>query len=190
MPVYHLLLEIGLIIWLVRLLLARKVSPRDRELPLSEKEKDELIAEWKPEPLVPPANPEDELLPRPLLDGKVAKYVSVVLDNEARARCLNAASFNFLNLVGRPEIEEEARKTICIYGVGSCGPRGFYGTAEIHLELERRLAKFFDLEESALYSFGFATISSAIPSYSKRGDVIFADEGVCFAIQQGILVSA
>ena len=28
-------------------------------------------------------------------------------------------------------------------------------------------------EESILYSYGFATIASAIPAYSKRGDVIF-----------------
>lgn len=42
--------------------------------------------------------------------------------------CLNLATHNYLSLVDKPEIEEEAVKSIRKYGVGSCGPRGFYGT--------------------------------------------------------------
>ena len=30
-----------------------------------------------------------------------------------------------------------------------------------------------DLEEAAIYAYGFSTIASAIPAYAKRGDVIF-----------------
>ena len=51
------------------------------------------------------------------------------------------------------------------------------------------MAKFFGVEEGIIYSYGFSTIASAIPAYSKRGDIIFADEGVHFAIQKGILAS-
>ena len=57
------------------------------------------------------------------------------------------------------------------------------------MELEQRFAKFFNVEEGIIYSYGFSTIASAIPAYSKRGDVIFADEGVHFAIQKGIVAS-
>lgn len=42
--------------------------------------------------------------------------------------CLNLATHNYLSLADKPEIEEEAVKSIRKYGVGSCGPRGFYGT--------------------------------------------------------------
>ena len=45
------------------------------------------------------------------------------------------------------------------------------------------------VEEAILYSYGFATIASAIPAYAKRGDVIIADEGVSYAIQKGIQAS-
>lgn len=48
-----------------------------------------------------------------------------------------------------------------------------YIFADVHLELEERLAKFMRTEESILYSYGFSTIASVIPAYSKRGDVIF-----------------
>ena len=44
---------------------------------------------------------------------------------------------------------------------------------DVHLALEEKLAEFMKTEEAILYSYGFATISSAIPAYSKRGDVIF-----------------
>jgi len=40
--------------------------------------------------------------------------------------------------------------------------------------LEEKIAEFMGCEESALYSYGFATIASAIPSYAKNGDIIYA----------------
>lgn len=45
--------------------------------------------------------------------------------------------------------------------------------ADVHLELEERIARFMEMEESVLYSYGFSTISSAIPAYCKKSDVIF-----------------
>lgn len=75
------------------------------------------------------------------------------------------------------------------YGIGSCGPRGFYGTIDCHLDLERDLQEFMGVEEAILYSYGFSTIASVIPAYSKRGDVIFFDKGVSFAIQKGLIAS-
>jgi hypothetical protein len=45
--------------------------------------------------------------------------------------------------------------------------------SDVHLELEEEIARFLLCEEAALYSYGFATIASAIPAYSKRTDVIF-----------------
>jgi serine palmitoyltransferase len=44
-------------------------------------------------------------------------------------------------------------------------------------------------EASILYSQGFSTISSVIPAFCKRGDIIVADRSVNFAIQKGIQIS-
>ena len=57
--------------------------------------------------------------------------------------------------------------------MGACGPRGFYGTVDVHLELEEKLQNFLQVEEAIVYSYGFATVASAIPAYAKRGDIIF-----------------
>jgi serine palmitoyltransferase len=60
---------------------------------------------------------------------------------------------------------------------------------DVHLDLEREIAEFLGTEASILYSQGFSTISSVIPAFCKRGDIIVADRSVNFAIQKGILIS-
>lgn len=42
--------------------------------------------------------------------------------------CLNLATHNYLGLLEHEKLEEHAIKALHKYGVGSCGPRGFYGT--------------------------------------------------------------
>ena len=46
--------------------------------------------------------------------------------------------------------------------------------SEVHLNLEDKISEFYGTEKSILYSYGFSTIASAIPAYSKKGDVIYA----------------
>lgn len=87
---------------------------------------------------------------------------------------LNTGATSFLGLDKEKSVLDSALKSLSKYGVGSCGPRGFYGTIDVHLELEERLAKFLQVEETCVYSYGFSTIASAIPSYAKRGDIIIA----------------
>ncbi|CAF0783486.1 unnamed protein product [Brachionus calyciflorus] len=182
-PFYHLAVEAFLLVWILWLIFRKSYSPAEKNK-LSEKDKKELLEEWTPEPLVPDYEFKDSVINPRVVEGPVAKYAIV-----NGVKSLNAASFNFLNMVGNEKINEKAIKSIEKYGVGSCGPRGFYGTIDVHLELEQRLAKFFSVEEGIIYSYGFSTIASAIPAYSKRGDIIFADEGVHFAIQKGIVAS-
>lgn len=117
---------------------------------------------------------------------------------------LNFASHNYLGMIENEIVKKKAKEAIFKYGVGSCGPRGFYGTVgkshsslwsafflgqlfedsiqflslqyipDVHLHLEERLAKFMKTESCIVYSYGFSTISSAIPAYAKKNDVIFA----------------
>jgi serine palmitoyltransferase len=87
------------------------------------------------------------------------------------------------------QIKEKAILALRKYGVGSCGPPGFYGTIDVHLELESKIATFLGSEDAILYSQGFSCISSAIPAFSKRTDLIVADESVSFAVQKGMQVS-
>ncbi|KAJ2951391.1 hypothetical protein O0L34_g13534 [Tuta absoluta] len=99
---------------------------------------------------------------------------------------LNVGATSFLNMDKEEYIVESACEAISKYGVGSSGPRGFFGTMDVHLELEARLAKFLKVEDTCVYSYGFSTIATVIPAYAKKNDIIFVDEKVWFAIQKGL----
>uniref|UniRef100_A0A8C9TNV0 Serine palmitoyltransferase 1 n=2 Tax=Scleropages formosus TaxID=113540 RepID=A0A8C9TNV0_SCLFO len=182
-PAYHLILEGILILWIIRLLFSKTYKLQERS-DLTEKEKEELIEEWQPEPLVPPVSKDHPSLNYDVVTGPTSHKI-VVNGKE----CINFASFNFLGLLDNERVKKRALSSLKKYGVGTCGPRGFYGTFDVHLELEDRLAKFMRTEEAIIYSYGFATIASAIPAYSKRGDIVFVDEAACFAIQKGLQAS-
>uniref|UniRef100_A0A8D0S555 Serine palmitoyltransferase 1 n=1 Tax=Sus scrofa TaxID=9823 RepID=A0A8D0S555_PIG len=182
-PAYHLILEGILILWIIRLLFSKTYKLQERS-DLTVKEKEELIEEWQPEPLVPPVSKDHPALNYNIVSGPPSHNI-VVNGKE----CINFASFNFLGLLDNPRVKAAALASLKKYGVGTCGPRGFYGTFDVHLDLEDRLAKFMKTEEAIIYSYGFATIASAIPAYSKRGDIVFVDKAACFAIQKGLQAS-
>ncbi|KAJ0178068.1 hypothetical protein K1T71_005891 [Dendrolimus kikuchii] len=125
---------------------------------------------WKPSPIVE----HDVVVEESPLMGKIDDNV------------LNVGATSFLDLDKEESILESALTSMAKYGVGSCGPRGFFGTIDVHLTLEERLANFLEVEETCVYSYGFSTIASAIPSYCKKPDIIFVDECVWFAIQKGL----
>lgn len=101
----------------------------------------------------------------------------------------NLASHNYYNLVSNDLIKERAIQILRNYGVGACGPPGFYGTQDVHMDTEKEIARFLGAKECIVYAHSFSTISSVIPSFSKRGDIIVADRAVNFAIQKGLQVS-
>ncbi|XP_033637092.1 serine palmitoyltransferase 1-like [Asterias rubens] len=182
-PMYHLIFEGVLIIFIVRLLFSKSYSIQSK-IELTKKEKDQLIEEWTPEPLVPKLPADYEPVKYKLVTQQGGSMLTV--DGK---QGINLGTFNFLGMLGRKETEDAAVKSLKKYGVGTCGPRGFYGTMDVHMNFEQRIASFFGMEEGILYSYGFSTVASCIPAYSKRGDIIFCDEGVCFAVQMGLLAS-
>ncbi|KIY68343.1 serine palmitoyltransferase [Cylindrobasidium torrendii FP15055 ss-10] len=184
-------LEIILFLLVVRTLLqSRTRADRNAKsfIEFSEKEIDELVDEWTPEPL---ARPLDEVEQHELDATHVVVGPSGPKPKLASTgkTALNLASQNFTNLAGNETIKEEAIKALRKYGVGSCGPAGFYGTVDVHLDLERDIAEFLGTEAAILYSQGFSTITSVIPAFCKRGDIIVADRAVSFPIQKGMQIS-
>lgn len=99
------------------------------------------------------------------------------------------ATCNFLGLLRDPAVEERCLSTMETYGCGACGPRGFYGTTDVHLDCEERLARFSDTETAILYSFGAATGNSTIPAFCKRGDLVVCDDALNFTLQLGVNLS-
>lgn len=86
-------------------------------------------------------------------------------------------------------LQKEALKTLRETGTGSCGPRNFYGTLDVHLTFEEEMAKFLKTESAILYASGLATTASVIPTFAGRGDFIVSDERVRKPIQIGNFTS-
>jgi serine palmitoyltransferase len=63
---------------------------------------------------------------------------------------LNLSSNDFLGLGQLPSFKQTAKDALDKYGCGSCGPRGFYGTIDVHLEFEKKLAAFMGTEVGCL----------------------------------------
>jgi serine palmitoyltransferase len=101
----------------------------------------------------------------------------------------NLASYNFYNFVGNETLKEKAIQTLRKYGVGPCGPPGFYGTQDVHMDAERAVALHLGVPNSIIYAQAFSTISSVIPAFSKRGDIIVADKAVNYSIRKGLQIS-
>lgn len=86
-------------------------------------------------------------------------------------------------------VQEEDAKALQHYGVGSCGPRGFYGTIDAHTHLEHALAAFMGAEQAIVYSFDIATMPSVLPAFATRKDVIVLDEAASWPLRNGASLS-
>lgn len=90
-------------------------------------------------------------------------------------RLVMAGSNNYLGLTHHPHVIDATRAAIARYGTGCTGSRFLNGTLTLHVELERRLAKFLGREASITSGTGFQTNVGALGALASRGDVIFGD---------------
>lgn len=177
----HLFVEVLLLVVIVFLLSQKSYKHPKR--PLTKKEIDELCDEWVPESLIPPITEEMQSEP-PVLESAAGPH-TIINGKEV----VNFASANYLGFIGHEKLLESCTSALEKYGVGSCGPRGFYGTIDVHLDCEARIAKFLGTPDSILYSYGLSAMFSAIPCFCKKGDIIVVDEGVHWGIQNGLYLS-
>ncbi|XP_031401026.1 long chain base biosynthesis protein 1-like isoform X1 [Punica granatum] len=177
----HLFVEALLLVAILFLLSQKSYKPPKR--PLTEKEIDDLCDEWVPEPLIPTIAKDMQYEP-PAFESAAGPH-AIVNGKEV----INFASANYLGLIGHEKLLDSCISALEKYGVGSCGPRAFIGTIDVHLDCEARIANFLGTPDSILYSYGLSTMFSAIPAFCKKGDVIVADEGVHWSIQNGLHLS-
>ncbi len=91
-------------------------------------------------------------------------------------KVIMAGSNNYLGLTAHPKVKEAAIKAVEKYGTGCSGSRYLTGTLDLHIELEERLAKFFNKEAVLLFSTGYQTAQGIIPTLVQRGDYVVSDK--------------
>ena len=57
------------------------------------------------------------------------------------------------------------------------------------MKTEADIAAHLGTQACIVYAQAFSTISSVIPAFSKRGDIIVADKAINYAIRKGLQIS-
>jgi glycine C-acetyltransferase len=119
-----------------------------------------------------------------------------VLHGPSAPRCdvdgrevLMLCSNNYLGFSNHPRLRDAAIRAVASHGAGSGSVRPIAGTMDLHMELERRLAKFKDAEASLVYQSGFATNAGLIPQLVGEGDLVVSDELNHGSIIDGVRLS-
>ncbi len=89
---------------------------------------------------------------------------------------INLASNNYLGLANHPKLVEAAIEATRTYGVGSGAVRTISGTMDLHVELERRIARFKGTEACAVFQSGFTANSGTVSAILGPDDFIVSDE--------------
>jgi glycine C-acetyltransferase len=104
-------------------------------------------------------------------------------------KVLMFCSNNYLGLSNHPKLKEAAIAAVKTHGAGSGSVRPIAGNMDIHVELEKRLARFKDAEASLVYQTGFAANAGLIPQLAGKGDLIISDELNHGSIIDGVRLS-
>ena len=104
-------------------------------------------------------------------------------------KVIMAGSNNYLGLTAHPKVKEASINAVKKYGTGCSGSRYLTGTLDIHVELEKRLAKFLGKEDCLLFSTGFQTAQGIIPVLVQKGEYIVSDKDNHASIVAGTLVA-
>jgi len=91
-------------------------------------------------------------------------------------KVLNFCSNNYLGLANHPRLVKAAHEAMDKYGVGPGAVRTIAGTMDLHLELEKRVAKFKRVEDAITFQSGFTANLGTIPALVSKEDIIFSDE--------------
>lgn len=112
----------------------------------------------------------------------------VVVDIEGK-RTIMIGSNNYLGLTSHPEVKKAAKKAIDKYGSGCSGSRFLNGTLDLHVELERELARFLNKEKVITLSTGFQANLGVISAIAGRNDYILCDKENHASIYDGCRLS-
>lgn len=193
----HVAVETTLLVSIAYILISsrRRRDWRKSSEKLTPAEEEELLAEWKATraPLTATYD-EDEEEEEAMVVHELRGRRMLVEVAGVKREVLNFATFDFLgmgddDLPGVQTVKEAAHTALDRYGCGSCGPRGFYGTIDVHLQLETAMAEFCGTEQAILYSDGASTCSSTVAAFAKRGDLLVVDDGIYEPLMTGVTLS-
>lgn len=98
-------------------------------------------------------------------------------------------SNNYLGLTSHPEVIEAGVEALKKYGSGCSGSRFLNGTLDLHVNFEKKVAKFLGKEACMTFSTGFQSNLGIISAIAGRGDYIIGDKENHASIYDGCRLS-
>lgn len=89
---------------------------------------------------------------------------------------VNLSSNNYLGLNTHPALVRAAMEATERFGVGSGAVRSIAGTMKLHIELEKRIAQFKNVEACVVFQSGFTANAGTVAAILGKGDLIISDE--------------
>jgi glycine C-acetyltransferase len=89
---------------------------------------------------------------------------------------IQLSSNNYLGLTLHPKVIAAARRAVEEFGAGPGAVRTIAGTMSLHLDLERRLARFKSTEAALVFQSGFTANVGVVSTLMQEGDLIVSDE--------------
>jgi len=90
-------------------------------------------------------------------------------------RVLNFCANNYLGLSNNKDLIEAARSALDDHGYGMSSVRFICGTTDLHKELERKIAEFFNTEDTILYAACFDANGGVFEPLLTEEDAIISD---------------
>ena len=88
---------------------------------------------------------------------------------------INFCANNYLGLASNPEIIEAAKKALDSHGFGLASVRFICGTQDIHKELEDKISRFLETEDTILYAAAFDANGGLFEPLFDNKDAIISD---------------
>jgi 8-amino-7-oxononanoate synthase len=102
---------------------------------------------------------------------------------------INYSGYNYLGLSGHPAVSAAAKNAIDKYGTSASASRIVSGQIDLHLELEKRLARFLGTEDAIVFISGYLTNVTVIAQLVGRPDAVITDSAAHNSIVTGARLS-
>jgi glycine C-acetyltransferase len=90
-------------------------------------------------------------------------------------KVLNFCANNYLGLSNNPSLRDAAKASLDKYGYGMSSVRFICGTTDLHKELEKKIAEFFNTEDTILYAACFDANGGVFEPLLTSEDAIISD---------------
>lgn len=109
-------------------------------------------------------------------------------DNEDRD-VIMMGSNSYLSLTTHPDVVSASQKACEKYGYGMGAVSLYAGTSDLHRELERLIAEFYDAEDAIIFPCGYSGNVGVVSALCGKGDVVINDSANHASIFDGCVLS-